>query len=226
MKRLMLITIAMLMVSVFAAAQEYEPTTTWPYVYSEFIEGELQMTVGNPKKAKYNIHLGTGSLHFIDGELIKQASPMEVFSVKIGTDMYVNAGGRMMKVLAKSDKGVVALESTVDIATLNATGGAYGSSSNTLSTQALSSLEGIGGTRTNMNHMELRNSKRSGEILPLINKMYLVTEGYVVFATKKDVSQLPFLEKDALKAFFKANPIKWKDPQSLLLVVDYIADNN
>lgn len=222
MKRIITILFT-LAASVSIAFAQHEPTSTWPYLYSDFMDGELQMTVGNPKTGKYNIHVGQGSLHFIEGAMIREASSTEVFSVKIGADYYANVGGKMMKVLAKSDLGFVAQEVLVDYAKLNATGGAYGSSSNSISTQALSSFEGIGGGRTNMNHMELKSAKDEGAVLPLAVKSYLVFHGNVVFAGKKDVMEVDGIDKKELAAFMKENKTKWKDPQSLLQLVDFMA---
>lgn len=223
MRHRLFLAIVMLLSATSLFAQ-YEPTTTWPYLYPDFTEGELQMMQGAPKTGKYNVHLFEGTLHFIDGDLIREAAASEVFSVRIGSDYFANVGGRMMKVLAKSDKGFVAQEAIADIAQLNNTGGAYGSSSNSISTQALSSLEGIGGSRTNMNHMELKRSKGDGEVLPLNVKLYLVVPGYRIYAAKKDVSELQGIDKKELNSFLKEKQIKWKDPQSLLPLVDYIAD--
>ena len=210
--------------SVFAQYDKYNPTTTWPYMYADFEEGELKMNAGNPKNGKYNVHLLKGTLHFIEGDLIREANSYEIFSVKIGNDYYANAGGRMMKVVAKNDNGFIAEETLANIAELNNTGGAYGSSSNSLSTQALSSMEGIGGTRSNMNHMELKNAKGEGEILPVTVKTYIVVPGYCIFAAKKDVSDLYGIDKKELNTFLKENSIKWKDPQSLLMLVDFLAE--
>jgi len=208
-----------------AKAQNFEPTTTWPYAYEDFMPGKLVMNTGKVVEGSYNICLDNSSVHFIDGSLVKQASPVEVTSVQIGKDIYVNASGKMMKVLQKSDKGVVAEGVSIDYARLNETGGAYGSSSNSIATTSLSSLEGIGGTRSNMNHMELKNSKSDGKTLTLNKKYYLVFGGKCVYATKRDVQDMPGVDKDKLKAFLKSNKIKWKDPVSLIALVDYLADN-
>ncbi len=208
-----------------AAAQNFEPTTTWPYVYEDFMSGKLVMTTGKVVDGTYNICLDDGKVHFIDGDLVRQASSVEVTSVQIGNDIYVNAFGKMMKVLQKSDKGVVAEDLSIDYAKLNETGGAYGSSSNSIATTALSSLEGIGGTRSNMNHMELKNAKTDGKTLALNRKYYLVFGGKCVYATKRDVQAMPGVDKAKLKSFLKSHRIKWKDPVSLLVLVDYLADN-
>lgn len=205
-------------------AQSFEPTSTWPYVYEDFTSGKLMMTSGKTVDGNYNICLENNTVHFIEGELVKQAASMDVVSVQIGSDVYVNTNGKMLKVVAKSEKGLVVEENSIDMVKLNETGGAYGSSSSSNATTALSSLEGIGGTRTNMNHMELKNAKNDGKILPLIKKYYLVFGGKTVFASKKDVEGLDGVDKDALKGFLKKNKIKWRNPESLLTLVDFIAD--
>ncbi len=207
------------------AAQGFEPTTTWPYIYEDFMPGKLVMNTGKVVEGSYNICIDNGKVHFIDGDMVKQASAVEVTSVQIGNDIYINAAGKMMRVLQKSDKGVVAEDISIDYARLNETGGAYGSSSSSTATTALSSLEGIGGTRTNMNHMELKSSKESGKTLTLNKKYYLVFGGRSVVATKRDVQDMPGIDKAKLKSFLKSNKIKWKEPVSLIVLVDYLADN-
>ena len=207
------------------SAQNHKPTTTWPYLYADFQPGELKKTTGAPIEGTYNIHIYQGTLHFIEDGMIHEVLSSQVFSLKIGMDYYANVGGTMMKVLARSDNGFIAQETLADIAALNSTGGAYGSSSNSISTQALSSLEGIGGSRSNMNHMELKNSKDEGQVLPVKDKLYLVMDQAVVFAAKKDVTELYGIDKKAVNAFIKENQIKWKDPQSLIVLLDYLTLN-
>lgn len=225
MRRYILIALALIISFGRMSAQTSEPTTTWPYLYPDFQAGELKKRAGAPVSGLFNIHIMESRLHFIEGELVREALVTEVFSVKIGNDYYANVVGRMMKVLAKSDNGFVAEEMLVDVARLNTTGGAYGSSSNSIATQALSSIEGIGGTRSNMNHMELRNSKNDGSILPVTVKRYLVLPGRIIYAAKKDVMQIDGIDRDALNAFLKGNKIKFKNPQDNLKVLDFIAEN-
>ena len=215
MKRIL--TMILLCAAAFAASaqtvEEYQPTSTWPYIYSDFMDGTLHQSTGGDMEGKFNIHLLESRLHFIEGNLVKEASPADVYSVKIGQDIFVNAGGTMMRVLAKSDNGIVAQLTEIDVTRLNETGGAYGSSSNSMATTALSSIENVGGIGTRVNHMEMKNSKNEGKILPVITKLYIVT--------KKDVSEAS--DKEAFKSFQKEHKIKWRDPQSLLQVVDFLA---
>lgn len=213
-KQLIVVFIALLM-NIKAFAQ-YEPTTTWPYVYAEFQPGELLSVNKSAQAGLYNIHLQHGHLHFIDGELIREASATDVVTVKIGSDLYVNSGGTMMRVLLQKDGVYVAETSEVDYNQLNSTGGAYGSSSTTLATSAFSSLESIGTGVTAVNHIELKNSKDEGKVLPLIIKKYLIFAGYKVYATRKDVMDLNLLDSKELSAFIKEKKIKWKDSESLL----------
>lgn len=206
------------------SAQNSEPTTTWPYIYPDFLSGELKQLTGAPVQGAFNIHILESRLHFIEDGMIREVQPSEVVSVKVGDDYFATVSNKMMKVLAKSGNGFVAEEVLVDMARLNATGGAYGSSSNSIATQALSSIEGIGGTRSNMNHMELKNAKNEGSVLPVIVKKYLVFPGYVVYATKNDVSKLYGMDKDEMNAFLKEHKIKWKDENSLIQVLDFICE--
>lgn len=224
MKKFLLGLLALMAGAAVSSAQDHEPTTTWPYLYPDFMEGELHMPGGVNKSGLYNVCIAQGTLHFIDGPLVKEALSSEVFSVRIGEDCHANVGGRIMRVLAKSDNGFVAEDLSIDVASLNATGGAYGSSSNSVSTRALSSLEGIGGTSANMNHMDLKNSKNDGKVLPLIKKTYLVLPNRIIYATKKDVLAAEGVDKARTNAFLKENKIKWKDPQSLILLVDYLSE--
>jgi hypothetical protein len=144
-------------------AQE-EPTTTWPYLFPDFTEGTVVLTKTGQKGGLFNICLDGGKLHYIDGSLVKSCNPADVMTVMIGHDVFQNVAGKMLKVLAKSDKCLVVEDHEIDYATLNSTESAYGSSANTLGNMSLSSLEGIGGSNSSssLNHMELKHNKDAG----------------------------------------------------------------
>jgi hypothetical protein len=226
MKRVMIL-LAGLFASATLAQAQYEPTSSWPYVYDDFQDGVILWVGGKEKPGKYNINLVDKKLHFIEGAYIKVANMMEIASVRIGSDIYQNAAGEMLKVLSKSDKSLVLEDNEINYAALNETGGAYGSSSTTIGTTALSSLEGIGGTNSsqNINHMELKLNKDNGKVLNLINKKYLFVKGRKILATKKAVMEVPGLDNEAAKAFFKENKIKWNKVPDLQKVGDFLADN-
>ena len=215
MKKILLLAALLLGgVSAFAQDEDYTPTTTWPYFYQDFSAGYVTLTDGSVKTLLVNVNLVRETLHFIDGELIRET--YDFVSVKFGDDLWVNAGGRARRVLARNENGFIVEGIDVDYATLNSTGGAYGSSSTTLGTMALTSLEGIGATNSSsaLNHMELKAAKNNGQILPLIKKKYIFTEGKCIFATRNDISDE--VGSDALKAFLKTVKVKWNNPESLL----------
>lgn len=225
MKRI-LVLVATLFATGFLAFSQSSPTSTWPYLYDEFQDGTLLWSGGKEKGGKYNICLSDKKLHFIEGAYIKAADMSDILSVRIGADIYQNAAGEMLKVLSRSDKSLVLEGNDIDYAALNETGGAYGSSSNTIGTTALSSLEGIGATNAsaNINHMELKLNKENGKTLSLITKKYVFVKGKKYYATRKDFMEIPDLDKDAAKQFLKEQKIKWNKVQDIQKVGDFLAD--
>lgn len=201
-----------------SAARDYSPTSTWPYAYPDFGAGYVTVSNGSVKTMIVNVNIAWSSLHFIENDLVKETH--DVTSVKIQDDLYINIGGKLMKVLASSQQGFIVEGVEIDFAALNSSGAAYGASSTTLGTMSLSSLEGIGATNSSssLNHMELKAGKEDGQVLPLIRKKYIFAKGKLVYATKKDVSNA--VGKDELKQFLKEHKIKWKDPESLIQLVE------
>lgn len=223
MKRIFTAVLLLFSAASCIMVRAYNPTTTWPYVYPEFVEGTAKFLKGGEKAAKFNLHLSGNQLHYIDGDHVKSVNISDVAAVKIGEDIYANVSGSMLKVLAKSDKCLIVEGYEIDYATLNSTGGAYGTSSNTIGTMALTSAEGIGGSNSSsaLNHMELKRSKENGKVLPLIIKKYFFVKGYKIFCAQKDVLELP-LDKNVVKTFIKERKIKFKEPESALVLGDFL----
>ncbi|MBR4774807.1 MAG: hypothetical protein IK008_01760 [Bacteroidales bacterium] len=227
MKKINLIWAILLASVTVGNAQSYTPTTTWPYYLQEFQQGVLKTSPTDPEKeGLYNISYKDKRLHYIDGEYIRSVLLKDMAFVQIGNEIYQSVNGFMVKVLAKSEKCLVIEDSDIDYVALNNTGGAYGSSSTTIGTMALSSAEGIGATNasTNITHMELKLAKDNGKLLPLIVKKYIVVKGRRIYATKRDFLDTPGLDRSKAKAFLKENKIKWNNVQNLLLVGDFLAD--
>jgi len=216
----------LLFASAIAFADDYTPTSTWPYMYSDFTQGVVLTVDGKEKPGLYNVVLSDAKLHFIDGSLVKESSMIDVASVTVAGDFYINVQGKLLKVLSKGEKAVVAESFVIDYAKLVSADGAYGSSGNTLSVKSLSSLEGIGGTRTNMNHMELRNSKDTGSTLDLIVKKCIVFNGMAVMANKKDVMDAAAAQGRGAEVanFIKTNKVKWNNVVSLQALADFLAN--
>lgn len=197
-----------------------EVTTMWPYVYPEFMEGTLYMTGGRKLEGKFNVHVQESRLHYLYDNIIKETQSEDVVVAKIGVDTYMSFEGQVMKVVGSEERGFVATLILGDFQKLLNTGGAYGGSSNSSATMKLSSVE-IGG-KTIMNHLELRQNKENALPLPLKYKYYIATKGELYLATKKGIaSKLDKTEQEEFKKFLKVNKIKWKDPQSLITLLDF-----
>ena len=207
------------------ALQAQNPTTTWPYLYNDFMQGKVFFKDGSTKDYMINIHILKSALHFIEPgtDNIKEAKSKDVMLVSVGTDTYYSKQGKMLRAAASNDFGFVGEEVVADMAALNSeSGAAYGASANSMSTMKLSSVDG-GGPTASTNHMNLKNSKEDGKIIPLEKEYYLVTNGQVYPATKKELELFLTPDKKAgMKAFLKQNKISWKSPESLLKVIDYI----
>jgi len=222
MKRIFLL-IACWAMAVTAQAQ-IEAYTSWPYYYPDFQEGTMILNNGQTRKMPINIHLLKGDLHFIDGKGLIQMAPAGQFSgIQIGDDTFRRVEGYLMQVTPGPDeKNFVAVRRIADLTSVNETGGAYGLSSTTASTQRITSVDLPGFVNTS--HMELMRNRENGQKLKIKSEYYIVIDGNAVKATKKDFAAAVGKEREAaLKQFLKKNKINWKDEQSLLKLFDFLA---
>ena len=134
-----------------------KPTTTYPYLYSEFQDGRAVMDAGNTNVRKMNLHLRHARMHYLEDGVIKEADLSDVLAVEIGQDVFIPVMGEMMKVVAKNDNGCVVAEIIGNFEESNEAKGAYGTSSTTAATMKLSSVQDnvIG-----QNHMNVLNDAR------------------------------------------------------------------
>lgn len=209
----------------FTAQAQIVAYTTWPYYYPDFLQGTMILSNGQRNVKPINIHLLKGDLHFIDDKGIIQMAPAGQFSaVQIGNDVFRRVGGYLMKVTPGPDeKNFIAVRSLADLTVLNETGGAYGTSSTTASTQRITSVDMPG--MVNTSHMEIMQNKENGKRLTIKNEYYVVINGNAVKATKKDVGEAIGSERAAaFKQFLKKNKINWKNEDSLLKLFDFLAE--
>lgn len=219
MKRTILATL--LLAASSAALPAQTPTTTYPYLYPQFMDGKVVMDAGNEIARKMNIHLRKDKLHYLDNDIIKEAFLNEVIAVEIGKDVFIPVFGEMMKVVAKNDNGCVAAEILGDFEEAREAKGAYGASSTTSATMKLTSLQAD--NVVNQNHMNIFNSKSEGSELELLTKFYVVTPKIKTRATKKDIeAALPTDMLAGWKPWLKTHKVKWNDPQSILAVLEFL----
>jgi len=202
------------------ASQAQEVTTMWPYIYPDFQEGIVHFKDHKSLRAPLNVHLLKSTLHYLEDKKIKEATSGDIESVHIGRDQYYVCDNQLIHVLNGDSTGFVAELVEADFSALMESGGAYGSSSSVQATRKVSSME-IGGVSI-VNHMELKEKKDAGSLLPLTRKYFIVVAGKEYPATSKSIeSQLPEERQEAFKLFVKQNKIKWKQPESLALLLDF-----
>ncbi len=202
------------------AVQAQEPTTTWPYIFNDFQSATIYLKAGGKIEYTANIHLGNSTLHYIDGNDVKESKSKDILLVVFGEQRFMNVNGKLMEVVAEQEGGFIARLKDIDFTRLNETGGAYGASSNTLSTKALTSIEGIGSVT---NHAMQVANKESGKELPLRNEYFIVVGGSVYPAEKALLPDfVPVDKKQSLKDFVKKNKIRWSKPADLIKLVDIL----
>ena len=226
MKKLSILAVLAFCLSGIAAAQECEPLTSWPYKFQEFQKGTLYLRPFAKHEVDVNLMVVGNKIHYIDGDLVKEQPLLDVDSLRVADKLFINAGGEMLEVLASSDKAKIVLKSEVNLAAMNETGGAYGSSSATLGTMALSSLEGIGGTNSSksINHVQLRANREDGQTIALTKKLCIYMKGRLIEARKSELQSLPGVDAKAFKAYVKNHKIRFNQPESLLQLTEFLSD--
>lgn len=221
MKRIIFFVASLLLTS--AAVYSQSPTTTYPYLYDTFTAGTVVMSDGNKESRQMNVHLRQGSLHYIDNGIIKEAFLTDVAAVEIGNDVYLPVYTSLMKVVAKNDNGCVVLEQLGDFEGAIDGSGAYGISASASATMKLTSIQTD--SQINQNYMNILNEKDEGMNLSIVEAYYIVTPGYKIKANRKDLEEkLPEEKAAQLKSFIKEHKIKWKNPQGLLPLVDFLSE--
>lgn len=218
MKKIILIATVAIFATFATSAQEC--STTWPYLYPQFTNGVVHLTSGSKLQHQLNVHVKEGRLHYIENGIVKEAMNRDIFFIQIGGDRYNVVNGDVMRVVESQEGGFVAVHYVADLAKLRETGGAYGSSSTTQATRLLTSIDMVG---ANTNHMEMWENRNGGESLPINSNYYVVAGKNVYPASKRGIENLLPDEKiDEFRKFLKENKIKWKKPESLIKLVDFL----
>lgn len=228
LQKLLLIGI-LLFSGISAGAQRFEPKDTWPFVYENFTDGALYSSTGEMLlSAKMNVSILNQKLYYLRGETIMEADMVRMYAAKISggpaEDLYVNVGAKMYRVLAESDGGAALQADILDVERYNKASIGYGVTSYTASTQNVSGLAMESAAGVNINQAQA--SKEGGEPLPVLEKKYILYgRGRIVPALKREVMDIPDLDKQAAKVFFKENKIKWNQAASLTQVADFLTNN-
>ena len=221
MKRIMYIAVVLFLSAVGVYAQS--PTTTYPYLYDTFTNGTVVMDDGSKEARQMNVHLREGRLHYIDNGIIKEAYLTDVAAVEIGSDVFLPVYTSVMKVVAKNDNGCVVMEQLGDFEGAISGTGAYGVSASASATMKLTSVQMD--SQVNQNYMNILNEKSEGMDLEIVSAYYIVTPKCKAKATRNDIeASLPAERVAQLKTYVKEHKVKWKNPQGLLPMVDFLAE--
>ena len=227
MKKLLLICVGILL-ALSASAQNDQPTANWPYLYPDFMEGELLRANKDSNKGRFNIHLNISALHYVDKKgKIKEADTWGVIGLIIGEDRFRFVEGKMLKVMAESKGGSVVKESRANYSAIVKKDGAMGTTAlNSTTTKTFLYNENVinqynGYLLTDV-YKDLHAMKDQSERLPVNSSLYLVIEHRLVPANKKSVAALEGINKKEFSAFLKTEKIQWNEPQDLIKVIDYI----
>lgn len=229
MKKILLLTFVLSFMTIPLFAQKYEPRDTWPFVYENFTDGSLYSSTGDVLlSARMNVSVLNQKLYYLKGETIMEADMVRLYAAKISSgpaeDLYVNVGAKMYRVLAESDGGAALQADILDVERYNKASIGYGVTSYTASTQNVSGLAMESSAGVNIN--TAMASKEGGEPLPVLEKKYILYgRGRIVPALKREVMDIPDLDKQAAKVFFKENKIKWNQAASLTQVADFLTNN-
>ena len=229
MKKILLLTFVLSFMTIPLFAQKYEPRDTWPFVYENFTDGSLYSSTGDVLlSARMNVSVLNQKLYYLKGETVMEADMVRLYAAKISSgpaeDLYVNVGAKMYRVLAESDGGAALQADILDVERYNKASIGYGVTSYTASTQNVSGLAMESAAGVNINQAQA--SKEGGDPLPVLEKKYILYgRGRIVPALKREVMDIPDLDKQAAKAFFKENKIKWNQAASLTQVADFLTNN-
>lgn len=221
MKKILLLFAALCIV-LTTSAQDYEPNTKWPYVYENFTDGTIYFDGNKKSQARLNIHLWGNKLHYIsEDQRILESTDKGVIRVEIGDDAYLFSDHQLVKILAVEQNNLVVELVKADFDALFTGTGAYGASLNSSSARDLSSLD-LGGIN-NPELGRLLQERSDGRDLSVKHLFFFIIDGKQIEANKKDVESVLNDEgKKEWKAFQKQNKIKWKNIDSLKLVLSFV----
>lgn len=218
--------IYLLVISLFAcfAARAYEPLTSWPYEYENFIPGRITTYQGGSiEYDSMNINLINNRPHFIKDGVIMEADVNTIALLVIGQDSYVCVGGKMMKVLRNATKGAVVLQRGIDAEAMSRANIGYGTSAmastQNLSVSAISSDMEFS---VNRSIEEVRQGKDSGDRLAVRNVTGLYYKGLFVPASRSDILAIPGIDRDKVKEFLKKEKIKFKNTDDLVRLLNFL----
>lgn len=223
MKKIIL-TVTFAVMSICALAQSYQPSTKWPLVYENFVDGAIRTRTGSLiEPLPLNVSVADASLMYGQNGVVMKADMSTIFTARVGEDVYVNVGNKLYKVLVEADKGWILQLTSVDIDKMNRVDIGYGVQSTTASSMNVNSLVEASSSIVNMRFDAFDRYSKEGAPLALSVERYIYAAGQLIQASKSALKDYPGIDKKDADAFIKANKIKWSKPESLAVLIDFVA---
>ena len=70
--------------------------------------------------------------------------------------------------------------------------------------------------------LQTEDGKNDGKELPVRTQYYILHNGNLILAKKQEIMNLPGIDKQKAKLFFKNEKIKWKNVESLSKVISFL----
>lgn len=207
-----------------AAAAEYAPSTTWPYVYEDFRAGRIVTHQGETLNYdQLNVNIASGRVHYVENGTIMQANLNTIALLVTGDDSYMCVEGRMMKILRNTASSAVLLKTVIDTDAMSSADIGYGKSS-IASTGGLSLSALNSGMDYSVNRSldDLVGERSEGRPLELREIRGIYYKGLFVPASRVDVLKIPGIDKDAVKQYIKSEKIKFNRVDDLAALVDFL----
>lgn len=222
-----LITLFLVILQIFcmtATASDYEPRTSWPYIYEQFQPGNIKTHTGtNIKYDKLNINIVSGRVHYVDKGIIMQADLNTIALLTIGDDSYVCVGGKMARVLKNTARGAVLERTVIDTEAMTSADIGYGKSA-VASTNNLSMTALGAGMDFSINRSldDVVKERKEGEPLAVEQIRGIYYKGSFIPASRVDVMKISGIDKDAVKQYLKKEKIKFNNVDDLAKLVDFL----
>lgn len=227
-KNLIAICIILCLASQIGKAQDYSPTTNWPYLFQDFMPGKVylknDMSTGT---ILLNIHIDELKLQNVTRSenietVIFPESSIE--HIDIGEHHFIYLEGKIMESIDTLNDCKLLMLREGDFVKMFKLEGTYNIDLNTSFTLKKKSL-GMKGYGSPL-HYDMKAVWYDGRKIPLSEIYYLQFPNFSVRATHKDCERLfKGSERKQFNAFIHNERIDWHNTSDLIKVIAYIRNN-
>ena len=202
-------------------AQNWSPTTNWPYLFKDFQQAVVYTTAGQTEKTiEANIHLEHSTLHYVNKEMVMAADTKGIVKVAMDNRTFIFMNGELVELIHTEGTNALVKRVLLDEKKFNsASTGAYGMKMETSASREMATIQ-----RGGIILSQMKTEQEGGKVFPIRTDYFLLLEDgkKIVKATKRDIEKsLTEKGQKDFKAFMKQYKIKWKDESSLIKVLQF-----